>query len=145
MLQDGFGFLRAPEENYLPGPDEDHASSQVRRFGLRTGDIVEGEIRAPKDPERYFALLKVDTINGEAPEKIRHRINFDNLTPLYPERKNRWKWMIPRRRRTPSASLKWPPSVLASARFLSRRRVRGKTVMLQNIVGPSRPTTRMRT
>jgi len=88
VLQDGFGFLRAPEENYLPGPDDIYVSpSQVRRFGLRTGDIVEGEIRAPKDSERYFALLKVNTINGELPEKVRHRINFDNLTPLYPERK----------------------------------------------------------
>ncbi len=88
VLQDGFGFLRSPEENYLPGPDDIYISpSQVRRFGLRTGDIVEGEIRAPKESERYFALLKVDSINGEGPEKIRHRINFDNLTPLYPERK----------------------------------------------------------
>lgn len=88
VLQDGFGFLRSPEENYLPGPDDIYVSpSQVRRFGLRTGDIVEGEIRAPKDSERYFALLKVDSINGELPEKVRHRINFDNLTPLYPERK----------------------------------------------------------
>lgn len=88
VLQDGFGFLRSPEENYLPGPDDIYVSpSQVRRFGLRTGDIVDGEIRAPKESERYFALLKVNTINGEAPEKIRHRINFDNLTPLYPERK----------------------------------------------------------
>lgn len=88
VLQDGFGFLRSPEENYLPGPDDIYVSpSQVRRFGLRTGDIVEGEIRAPKDPERYFALLKVGSINGEPPEKVRHRINFDNLTPLYPDRK----------------------------------------------------------
>lgn len=85
VLQDGFGFLRSPEENYLPGPDDIYVSpSQVRRFGLRTGDIVEGEIRAPKDNERYFALLRVGAINGEAPDKIRHRINFDNLTPLYP-------------------------------------------------------------
>lgn len=88
VLQDGFGFLRSPEENYLPGPDDIYVSpSQVRRFGLRTGDICEGEIRAPKDSERYFAMLKVSTINGEPPEKLRHRINFDNLTPLYPERK----------------------------------------------------------
>lgn len=88
VLQDGFGFLRSPEENYLPGPDDIYVSpSQVRRFGLRTGDIVEGEIRAPKDSERYFALLKVGSINGEPPEKVRHRINFDNLTPLYPDRK----------------------------------------------------------
>jgi transcription termination factor Rho len=86
ILQDGFGFLRSPEANYLPGPDDIYVSpSQVRRFGLRTGDTVEGQIRGPKDGERYFALLKVNTINFEEPEKIRHRINFDNLTPLYPD------------------------------------------------------------
>ena len=88
VLSDGFGFLRAPESNYLPGPDDIYVSpSQVRRFGLRTGDTVEGEIRAPKDGERYFALLKVETINFEEPGAVRHRINFDNLTPLYPEEK----------------------------------------------------------
>ena len=88
VLSDGFGFLRAPESNYLPGPDDIYVSpSQVRRFGLRTGDTVEGEIRAPKDGERYFALLKVETINFEEPGAVRHRINFDNLTPLYPENK----------------------------------------------------------
>ena len=88
VLSDGFGFLRAPESNYLPGPDDIYVSpSQVRRFGLRTGDTVEGEIRAPKDGERYFALLKIETINFENPEAVRHRINFDNLTPLYPESK----------------------------------------------------------
>jgi len=86
VLQDGFGFLRSPEANYLPGPDDIYVSpSQVRRFGLRTGDTVEGEIRAPKDGERYFALLKVNKINFNEPESVRHRINFDNLTPLYPE------------------------------------------------------------
>ena len=88
VLSDGFGFLRAPESNYLPGPDDIYVSpSQVRRFGLRTGDTVEGEIRAPKDGERYFALLKIETINFENPDAVRHRINFDNLTPLYPESK----------------------------------------------------------
>ena len=86
ILQDGFGFLRSPEANYLPGPDDIYVSpSQVRRFGLRTGDTVEGQIRSPKDGERYFALLKVNTINFDDPEKVRHRINFDNLTPLYPD------------------------------------------------------------
>jgi transcription termination factor Rho len=86
ILQDGFGFLRSPEANYLPGPDDIYVSpSQVRRFGLRTGDTVEGQIRSPKEGERYFALLKVNTINFDQPEKVRHRINFDNLTPLYPE------------------------------------------------------------
>ncbi len=85
ILQDGFGFLRSPESNYLAGPDDIYVSpSQVRRFGLRTGDTVEGQIRSPKDGERYFALLKVSQINFDPPENSRHRINFDNLTPLYP-------------------------------------------------------------
>ncbi|PWR22480.1 transcription termination factor Rho [Zavarzinia aquatilis] len=85
ILQDGFGFLRSPEANYLPGPDDIYVSpSQIRRFGLRTGDTVDGQIRAPKDGERYFALLKVNTINFEDPEAIRHKVHFDNLTPLYP-------------------------------------------------------------
>ncbi len=88
ILQDGFGFLRSPEANYLPGPDDIYVSpSQIRRFALRTGDTVEGEIRAPKDGERYFALLKVGLINFDEPDKVRHRINFDNLTPLYPDEK----------------------------------------------------------
>ena len=88
VLPDGFGFLRSPEANYLPGPDDIYVSpSQVRRFSLRTGDTVEGEIRAPKDGERYFALLKVNDINFEDPGAVRHRINFDNLTPLYPEQR----------------------------------------------------------
>ncbi|RME68097.1 MAG: transcription termination factor Rho, partial [Alphaproteobacteria bacterium] len=87
-LQDGFGFLRAPEANYLPGPDDIYVSpSQIRRFGLRTGDTVDGLIRAPKDGERYFALLKVNSINFDEPEQVRHRVNFDNLTPLYPDEK----------------------------------------------------------
>jgi len=86
VLQDGFGFLRAIESNYLPGPDDIYVSpSQIRKFGLRTGDSVEGEIRAPKDAERYFALLKVGQINFENPEKVRNKIAFDNLTPLYPD------------------------------------------------------------
>jgi len=87
VLQDGFGFLRAIESNYLPGPDDVYVSpSQIRRFGLRTGDSVEGEIRAPKNSERYFALLKVDKINFDDPEKARNKIAFDNLTPLYPDK-----------------------------------------------------------
>ncbi len=86
VLQDGFGFLRSPEANYLPGPDDIYVSpSQVKKFGLRTGDTVEGQIRSPKDGERYFALLQVNKINFEEPDRIRHRINFDNLTPLYPD------------------------------------------------------------
>ena len=88
VLQDGFGFLRSPESNYLPGPDDIYVSpSQVRKFGLRTGDTVEGQISSPKDGESYFALLKVNAINFDDPDKIRHRINFDNLTPLYPMKK----------------------------------------------------------
>src|SRR5437868_7856745 len=87
-LPDGFGFLRSPDYNYLPGPDDIYVSpSQIRRFGLRTGDTVEGQIRAPKDGERYFAISKVNTINFEDPEAIRHKVHFDNLTPLYPTEK----------------------------------------------------------
>ena len=85
VLQDGFGFLRSPDANYLPGPDDIYISpSQIRRFALRSGDTVEGQIRSPKDGERYFALLKVNTINFEDPDKQRHKVHFDNLTPLYP-------------------------------------------------------------
>ena len=88
VLQDGFGFLRAIESNYLPGPDDIYVSpSQIRRFGLRTGDSVEGEIRGPKDAERYFALLKVNKINFDEPEKVKNKVAFDNLTPLYPNKR----------------------------------------------------------
>ena len=87
LLQDGFGFLRAMESNYLPGPDDIYVSpSQIRKFGLRTGDTVEGPVRAPKEGERYFALLQVSKINFEEPDKSRHKIAFDNLTPLYPNK-----------------------------------------------------------
>src|SRR5579863_1888644 len=86
VLQDGFGFLRSPEANYLSGPDDIYVSpSQIRRFGLRTGDTVEGGVRSPREGERYFALVKVDQINFEPPENVRHKVAFDNLTPLYPE------------------------------------------------------------
>ena len=89
VLQDGFGFLRSPDANYLPGPDDIYVSpSQIRRFGLRTGDTVEGQIRSPKDGERYFALLKVNKINFDEPDALRHKVHFDNLTPLYPD-----EWM----------------------------------------------------
>jgi transcription termination factor Rho len=88
ILPDGFGYLRSPQANFLPGPDDIYISpAQVRRFALRTGDTVEGQIRAPKDGERYFAMLKVNNINFEPPEALKHRINFDNLTPLYPNRR----------------------------------------------------------
>ncbi|MBI1391444.1 MAG: transcription termination factor Rho [Alphaproteobacteria bacterium] len=88
VLSDGFGFLRSPDANYLPGPDDIYVSpSQIRRFALRTGDTVTGEIRSPKDGERYFALLKVASINFEEPDKARHKVHFDNLTPLYPDQR----------------------------------------------------------
>ncbi len=135
VLQDGFGFLRSPEENYLPGPDDIYVSpSQVRRFGLRTGDSLEGEIRAPKDSERYFALLKVDSINGETPEKLRHRINFDNLTPLYPERKINLELQDPTKKNMTQRviELTSPIGFGQRALIVAPPRV-GKTVMLQDI------------
>src|SRR6476469_841894 len=86
VLSDGYGFLRAPEYNYLAGPDDIYVSpSQIRKFDLHTGDTISGQIRSPKEGERYFALLKVDTVNFEPPDAVRHRVNFDNLTPLYPD------------------------------------------------------------
>src|SRR5262249_5207324 len=86
VLSDGFGFLRSPEANYLPGPDDIYVSpSQIRRFGLRTRDTIDGHIRSPKEVERYFAQLKVNTINYEDPDNARHKVNFDNLSPLYRE------------------------------------------------------------
>ncbi len=135
VLQDGFGFLRSPEENYLPGPDDIYVSpSQVRRFGLRTGDIVEGEIRAPKDSERYFALLRVGAISSQPPEKLRHRINFDNLTPLYPDRKIKLEFEDP----TKKANVQRVIEVTSPIGFGQRALIvapprTGKTVMMQNI------------
>ena len=88
VLPDGFGFLRSPEANYLAGPDDIYvAPNQVRKFGLRTGDTIEGEIRGPKDGERYFALTRLVSVNFDDPDAVRHRTNFDNLTPLYPDEK----------------------------------------------------------
>ena len=141
ILPDGFGFLRSPEASYLPGPDDIYVSpTQVRRFGLRTGDSVEGQIRAPRDGERYFALLKVNTINFEPPEAVRHRINFDNLTPLFPERRLKMevenfqsvartgtKDMTPR-----VIDLVAPIGMGQRALIVAPPRT-GKTVMLQNI------------
>ncbi len=135
VLQDGFGFLRSPEENYLPGPDDIYVSpSQVRRFGLRTGDIVDGEIRAPKDNERYFALLKVGSINSEAPEKLRHRINFDNLTPLYPERKIKLELEDPTKKNMTQRVIELvsPLGFGQRALIVAPPRV-GKTIMLQDV------------
>ena len=135
VLQDGFGFLRSPEENYLPGPDDIYVSpSQVRRFGLRTGDIVEGEIRAPKDSERYFALLRVGSINNELPDKLRHRINFDNLTPLYPERKIKLEMADPTKQAFTQRVIEMVAPIGFGQRALLVAPPRtGKTVMLQNI------------
>ncbi|MCF8495045.1 MAG: transcription termination factor Rho [Alphaproteobacteria bacterium] len=135
VLQDGFGFLRSPEENYLPGPDDIYISpSQVRRFGLRTGDIVEGGIRAPKDSERYFALLKVNTISSEVPEKIRHRINFDNLTPLYPDRKIKLEIEDPTKKMYLQRVIELTSPLGFGQRALIVAPPRtGKTVMLQQI------------
>ena len=88
MLPDGFGFLRAPDYNYLPGPDDIYVSpSQIRKFDLQTGDTVSGQIRPPKEGERYFALIKVEAVNFEAPEQARDKLFFENLTPLYPEQR----------------------------------------------------------
>jgi transcription termination factor Rho len=126
VLTDGFGFLRSPESNYLAG--------QVRRFGLRTGDTVEGEIRSPRDGERYFAMIKVTRINFEEPDRLRHRINFDNLTPLYPEEKLQLELDDPTRKdlTTRVIDLITPLGKGQRAIIVSPPRA-GKTVMLQNI------------
>ena len=136
-LPDGFGFLRSPESNYLPGPDDIYISpSQVRRFGLRTGDTVEGQIRAPKDGERYFALLKVNQINFEDPDAVRHRINFDNLTPLYPEQRLNLELEDPTNKQqgatTRVIDLIAPLGMGQRGLIVAPPRT-GKTVMLQNI------------
>ena len=133
VLQDGFGFLRSPEANYLPGPDDIYVSpSQVRRFSLRTGDTVEGEIRSPKDGERYFALLRVTSINFADPQEVRHRINFDNLTPLYPQR--RLSMEVPAIKDITSRVIDLITPIGKGQRALIVAPPRtGKTVMLQNI------------
>ncbi|MFZ2008216.1 MAG: transcription termination factor Rho [Stellaceae bacterium] len=135
VLSDGFGFLRSPESNYLAGPDDIYVSpNQVRRFGLRTGDTVEGEIRSPRDGERYFALIKVTRINFEEPDRLRHRINFDNLTPLYPEEKLKLELDDPTKKdlTTRVIDLITPLGKGQRAIIVSPPRA-GKTVMLQNI------------
>jgi transcription termination factor Rho len=135
LLTDGFGFLRSPESNYLAGPDDIYVSpNQVRRFGLRTGDTVEGEIRSPRDGERYFAMIKVTRINFEEPDRLRHRINFDNLTPLYPEEKLQLELDDPTRKdlTTRVIDLITPLGKGQRAIIVSPPRA-GKTVMLQNI------------
>jgi transcription termination factor Rho len=135
VLQDGFGFLRSPEANYLPGPDDIYVSpSQVRRFSLRTGDTVEGQIRSPKDGERYFALLKVNEINFEDPEQVRQRTNFDNLTPLYPDERLKMEIDDPEVKDRTSRVIDLISPIGKGQRALVVAPPRtGKTVMLQNI------------
>jgi len=135
VLQDGFGFLRSPQANYLPGPDDIYVSpNQVRRFGLRTGDTVEGEIRAPKEGERYFALMKVIFINFEDPSAVKHRTNFDNLTPLYPDQRLLMEIDNPEQKDLTGRimDLITPIGMGQRALIVAPPRT-GKTVMLQNI------------
>ncbi|QDG75110.1 transcription termination factor Rho [Labrenzia sp. PHM005] len=135
VLQDGFGFLRSPDANYLPGPDDIYVSpSQIRRFSLRTGDTVEGQIRSPKEGERYFALLKVNTINFEDPEKARHKVHFDNLTPLYPDEKFKMEIEDPTIKDLSSRVIDLVAPLGKGQRALITAPPRtGKTVFLQNI------------
>ncbi|TYC54017.1 transcription termination factor Rho [Rhodobacterales bacterium] len=135
VLQDGFGFLRSPDANYLPGPDDIYVSpSQIRRFSLRTGDTVEGQIRSPKEGERYFALLKVNTINFEDPDKARHKVHFDNLTPLYPDERFRMEIEDPTAKDLSSRLIDLVAPLGKGQRGLITAPPRtGKTVFLQNI------------
>jgi len=135
VLLDGFGFMRAPDANYLPGPDDIYVSpAQIRRFALRTGDTVEGLIRSPKDGERYFALLKVNRINFEEPEKARHKVNFDNLTPLYPNQRLKMEIEDPTKKDYSSRVMDVVTPVGKGQRALIVAPPRtGKTVLLQNI------------
>jgi transcription termination factor Rho len=134
-LQDGFGFLRSPESNYLAGPDDIYVSpSQIRRFGLRTGDTVEGPIRSPKDGERYFALLKVSTINFEDPEKTKHKVHFDNLTPLYPTKRLDMEIEDPTiKDKTGRVIDVVAPQGKGQRALITAQPRTGKTVILQNI------------
>jgi len=135
VLQDGFGFLRSPEANYLPGPDDIYVSpSQIRKFGLRTGDTIEGAIRAPREGERYFALTGVGQINFEAPANVRHKIHFDNLTPLYPEERLNMELPDPtiKDRSGRVIDIVAPLGKGQRCLIVAPPRV-GKTVMLQNI------------
>ncbi|MBI1237956.1 MAG: transcription termination factor Rho [Alphaproteobacteria bacterium] len=135
VLQDGFGFLRSPEANYLPGPDDIYVSpSQIRRFSLRTGDTVDGPIRSPKDGERYFALLKVNQINFEDPDKVKHKVHFDNLTPLYPDERLRMELPDPtvKDRSGRVIDIVSPLGKGQRCLIVAPPRV-GKTIMLQNI------------
>ncbi|MER8662888.1 transcription termination factor Rho [Mesorhizobium sp. M1148] len=135
LLQDGFGFLRSANANYLPGPDDIYISpSQIRRFSLKTGDTVEGPIRSPKEGERYFALLKVNTINFDDPEKIRHKIHFDNLTPLYPTKRLKMEIDNPTGKDISSRVIDLVAPIGKGQRALINAQPRtGKTVLMQNI------------
>jgi transcription termination factor Rho len=135
VLQDGFGFLRSANANYLPGPDDIYISpSQIRRFSLKTGDTVEGPIRGPKEGERYFALLKVNTINFEDPEKIRHKVHFDNLTPLYPDERFKMELDVPTSKDLSARVIDLVAPLGKGQRGLIVAPPRtGKTVLLQNI------------
>ncbi len=135
VLQDGFGFLRSAESNYLPGPDDIYISpSQIRRFGLRTGDTVEGPIRGPKEGERYFALLKVSTVNFEDPDKVRHKVHFDNLTPLYPDERLKLEIEDPTRKDYSARIIDIVSPIGKGQRGLIVAPPRtGKTVLLQNV------------
>jgi transcription termination factor Rho len=135
ILQDGFGFLRSPESNYLAGPDDIYVSpSQIRRFGLRTGDTVEGPIRSPKDGERYFALLKVSSINFEDPEATKHKVHFDNLTPLYPTRWLKMEIEDPTvKDKTGRVIDIVSPQGMGQRALITAQPRTGKTVILQNI------------
>ncbi|MDR6755886.1 transcription termination factor Rho [Mycoplana sp. BE70] len=135
VLQDGFGFLRSANANYLPGPDDIYISpSQIRRFSLKTGDTVEGPIRGPKEGERYFALLKVNTINFDDPEKIRHKVHFDNLTPLYPNERFKMELEVPTSKDLSPRVIDLVAPLGKGQRGLIVAPPRtGKTVLLQNI------------
>jgi transcription termination factor Rho len=135
VLLDGFGFLRSPDANYLPGPDDIYVSpSQIRRFSLRTGDTVEGQIRSPKEGERYFALLKLNTINFEEPEAARHKVHFDNLTPLYPDERLEMETEDPTLKDRSARVIDLVAPLGKGQRGLIVAPPRtGKTVLLQNI------------
>ncbi len=135
VLSDGFGFLRSPEANYLAGPDDIYVSpNQVRKWGLRTGDTVEGEIRAPRDGERYFAIVKLISVNFDDPEAVRHRVNFDNLTPLYPDERLRLDTLDPtvKDKSARVIDLISPQGKGQRALIVAPPRT-GKTVLLQNM------------
>jgi transcription termination factor Rho len=135
ILSDGFGFLRSPQSNYLPGPDDIYVSpQQIRKFGLRTGDTVEGQIKAPKDGERYFALVKVNSINFEDPDRVRHKVHFDNLTPLYPTERLKMEIDDPTLKDKTGRIIDIVAPIGKGQRSLIVAQPRtGKTVILQNI------------